>query len=311
MRIAILGATSQIAKDLIKSMSEAGNHELYLYARRPAVVERPASGRAHGSIRHIGDYTSFSTDLEFDALINFVGVGNPAAAAQMGADIFDITLQFDQLALSYVRARPQCRYIFMSSGAAYGSDFVKPADRYTPAMVPINRFMPQNWYGAAKLHAECRHRAYRDLPIIDVRIFNYFSASQDLNARFLICDIVRSIRDRTTLRTSAENIVRDYLHPSDFYRLIEAALNSSPTNNAVDSYSRSPIDKFTLLNRMKDEFGLNFELVELRTGVNSTGTKPNYYSLNTQASELGYEPKFSSTEGVFMESSILFHQKIR
>lgn len=305
MRIAILGATSQIAKDLIKSIGETARHELYLYARRPAAVEVPASDRVRASIRHVGDYASFGADLEFEALINFVGVGNPATAARMGADIFDITLQYDQLALNYIRVHPRCRYIFLSSGAAYGSNFLKPACRDTPATVPVNRFTPQDWYGAAKLHAECRHRSYRDLPIIDIRVFNYFSASQDLGARFFICDILRSIRDSTTLITSTENIVRDYLHPSDFCRLIEAVLSSPPINDVVDGYSRAPVEKFTLLNRMKDQFGLNYEFSDAGVGVSSTGIKPNYYSLNTRAFDFGYEPALSSIEGVVNEAVFL------
>ncbi len=307
MRIAILGATSQIAKDLIKLMSEAGRNQLYLYARRPAALEMLSSSHTGLAVVHVGEYASFGADHEFDALINFVGVGNPAAAAQMGVDIFGITLQFDQLALSYVRAHPQCRYIFLSSGAAYGVNFNKPVDRHTPATVPINSLTPQDWYGTAKLHAECRHRAYSDLPIIDVRIFNYFSASQDLSARFLICDVLRAIRDRTILRTSAENIVRDYLHPSDFYRLIKAVLSASPVNDVVDAYSRSPVDKFTLLTSMKDRFGLNFELVEDVVGVNATGNKSHYYSLNTRASEFGYEPTLSSIDGILREAEILLN----
>ena len=38
MRIAILGATSQIAKDLALSFSASSEHDLVLYARRPEVV---------------------------------------------------------------------------------------------------------------------------------------------------------------------------------------------------------------------------------------------------------------------------------
>lgn len=305
MRIGILGATSQIARDLTESLGAAGRHELYLYARQPAALKRPSSHPANAAVVHVGDYASFGSGQELDALINCVGVGDPAAAARMGADIFDVTLQFDQLALSYVRAHPRCRYIFLSSGAVYGTHFLKPADRETPAIVPINNLAPQDWYGTAKLHAECRHRAHGSLPIIDVRLFNYFSARQDLSARFLICDALRAIRDHTTLRASAENIIRDYLHPSDFCSLIEALLTASPANAVVDGYSRSPVDKFTLLTRMKDQFGLDFECVEDMAGVNATGTKPHYYSLNTRAAEFGYAPALSSLEGVVREATVL------
>lgn len=303
MRIAILGATSQIAGDLIRSLGEAGRHQLYLYARRPAAL-RP-EGAAGAAIVHAGDYASFAAGPDFDAVINFVGVGDPAAAARMGADIFDVTLQFDQLALGYVRAHPRCRYLFLSSGAAYGSRFPRPADRDTPAIVPVNQLAPQDWYGAAKLHAECRHRAHGDLPIIDIRLFNYFSASQDLGARFLVCDALRAIRDRTTLRTSAENIFRDYLHPEDFRRLVETLLDAAPANAVVDAYSRAPVDKFTLLAGLEERFGLAYEVAERAVGVNATGSKAHYYSLNTRAADFGYAPALSSLEGVVREAAVL------
>ena len=305
MRIAILGATSQIAVDLIRSMIDAGNYELYLYSRRPTALKILLSTKANAVVRHNGDFASFGSGIEFNALLNFVGLSNPAAVAQVGAEIFDITYRFDELALSYIRKHIQCRYIFLSSGAVYGSNFLKPADRYTPANFPINNLTPQDWYGAAKLYAECRHRSFADLQIIDVRVFNYFSASQDLTTKFLICDIIRAVRGRATLRTSAENIIRDYLHPSDFYRLIEAALKSPSINVAVDGYSRSTISKFTLLKIMKDQFGLNFELVDVLAGVNSTGNKPNYYSLNTRASELGYKPALTSIDGILREAALV------
>ena len=132
---------------------------------------------------------------EFDAIINFVGVGNPAQAIAMGNSIFDITLRFDEMVLDYLQTHPNCRYLFLSSGAAYGSSFNEPVNRDAPAIVAINNLVPQDWYGVAKLHAECRHRSYPELPIIDIRVFNYFSRTQDISARFLITDILRAIRD--------------------------------------------------------------------------------------------------------------------
>ena len=307
MKIAILGATSQIASDLVKSMSDAGRHELYLYARRPSALQLQPSAHAVTAVVHAGDYSSFDVNYEFDALINFVGVGNPAAAAQVGAEIFDATLKFDQLALSYVQLHPQCRYIFLSSGAAYGGGFIKPVDNDSVATTPINNLTPQDWYGTAKLHAECRHRAYYNLPIFDIRIFNYFSASQNLDARFFICDILRAIRSKSILKTSAQNIFRDYLHPCDFHNLIEAVLNSSANNDVIDAYSLSPVDKFSLLDRMHRQLELRFEIVEDSVVINATGVKTHYYSLNTRASKYGYVPQLTSIEGVIKESEILLN----
>jgi hypothetical protein len=46
-------------------------------------------------------------------------------------------------------------------------------------------------------------------------VFNYFSHTQDMNARFLITDIVRAIKNKKIFKTSADNIVRDFITPLD------------------------------------------------------------------------------------------------
>jgi nucleoside-diphosphate-sugar epimerase len=304
MRIAILGATSQIAKDLVQSFAANSSHDLVLYARRPEAVTQWLADVGLVGRYAVVDFTAFSADEHFDVLLNFVGVGNPAQAAAMGASIFDVTLKYDEMALDYVRQHPQCRYIFLSSGAAYGSSFDEPVDENTKAVIAINNLQPQDWYAVAKLHAECRHRSLPHLPIVDVRVFNYFSHTQDMDARFLITDILRAIRDKIVLKTSPENIVRDYLHPSDFYQLVSVILFSSATNTAVDCYSLAAISKLNLLAEMQEKFGLRYEVTDENAGVNATGGKPHYYSLNTRASDFGYFPKLTSLEGLLIECEV-------
>jgi len=302
MRIAILGATSQIAKDLILSFASHDQHELVLYARRPEAVTQWLTHEKLAQRYVVADYAAFTSNEHFDAILNFVGVGNPAQAAAMGAGIFDVTLHYDELALNYVRQHPTCRYLFLSSGAAYGSNFETPADANTKATVDINHLQPQDWYGVAKLHAECRHRALAHLPIVDIRVFNYFSHTQDIEARFLITDILRAIRDKTVLKTSSDYIVRDYLHPSDFYQLVSVMLAASlQTNTAMDCYSLAPIDKPSLLATLQQKFGLQFETVQTGSSVNATGGKPHYYSNSRRAAKFGYVPRLSSIDGICRE----------
>ena len=297
MRIAILGATSQIAKDLVLSFTAQSNHVLALYARRPEVVKQWLASVGLSGRYAVADFTTFSADEHFDAILNFVGVGNPAQAAAMGASIFDVTLKYDEMALDYVRQHPVCRYIFLSSGAAYGESFDAPVDENTKAVIAINNLQPQDWYAVAKLHAECRHRSLPHLPIVDIRVFNYFSHTQDMSARFLMTDILRAIRDNTVLQTFSDYIVRDYLHPLDFDNLVNALLSAPASNAAVDCYSRAPIDKSSLLTAMKDEFRLRYEITEASASVNATGSKPHYYSLNMRADDFGYQPSLTSLEG--------------
>ena len=307
MRVAILGATSQIAKDLVQMFAERSSHELALYARRPDVVAQWTTRVGLAGRYAVADFAAFGPDEHFDAILNFVGVGDPARAAAMGATIFDVTLKYDELALDYVRQHPDCRYLFLSSGAAYGASFDAPADENTKAVIPINHLQPQDWYGVAKLHAECRHRALAHSPIVDIRVFNYFSHTQDMEARFLMTDIVRAIRTNTVLKTSAADMVRDYLHPSDFFGLVSAILALPATNAAVDCYSKAPIDKNTLLNILQAKFGLKFDVVQTVAGVNATGSKPKYYSLNKRADDFSYQPGLTSLEGILKEMSIIFN----
>lgn len=310
MRLAILGATSQIAKDLVLSFSGDHRHGLALFARRPEVVEQWLTSAGLAGRCDIKDFGAFSADDHFDVILNFVGIGNPAQAKAMGASIFDVTLRYDELALDYVRQHPSCRYLFLSSGAAYGSSFDQPVDENTKAVVAINNLQQQDWYAVAKLHAECRHRALHHLPIIDIRVFNYFSQTQDMSSRFMMTDIVRAIRDKAVLFTSPDYIVRDFIHPSDFHGLVSALITAPAENSAIDCYSLAPIAKPDLLAAMQDEFELRYEVTDATAIVNATGSKPHYYSLNTRAADFGYQPTFTSLAGVLREMRLFFANRV-
>jgi hypothetical protein len=53
---------------------------------------------------------------------------------------------------------------------------------------------------------------------------------------------------------------------------------------------------------MQEKFGLQYETTEATAGVNATGSKPHYYSLNNRAAEFGYMPKLTSLDGILTES---------
>ena len=293
-RIAILGATSQIAGDFI--VRAAGQHTLFLYARQPGPV------RGFQAL----PFSEFGK-LSYDAVINFVGAGDPAKIKELGTAIFDITQEFDALALDFIKKNPACRYIFLSSGVASGKDFLTEASEMTKWLTDVPSLAAQDYYSAAKFQAEARHRALPDLPIVDIRLFNYFSCTSDTAARFFITDLIRSIRDKTVFKTSSDIMVRDYMHPADFYQFVELLLTAPPFNRAVECYSRAPVDKITLLKEMKVRLGLQYEVSEERPAlVNATGSKPYYYSTDRAAADFGYKPKYSSIDGLVKEISELF-----
>lgn len=307
MNIAIFGATSYLARDLMLSFSRKSNVHIDLYGRSVEPINNWLYSKSLEKKYVALHYDAFNSELPYDAIINFVGLGNPALAAASGASIFDITLQYDTLALDYIQKNKSTKYIFVSSGAVYGSVFSEPINVNCKASIDINHIDPTDYYGVAKLYAEIKHRSFTDLNIVDVRVFNYFSSTMDLTTRFFISDILRAIRDHTTLLTTANNIYRDYLHPDDFYQLIQCVLSGKKLNLALDCYTKAPIDKLTLLDEMKIHFGLNFALInnEQDFGINATGLKDHYYSLNRRAESLSYQPTRTSLESILHETNLI------
>nr|WP_316639507.1 NAD-dependent epimerase/dehydratase family protein [uncultured Roseateles sp.] len=301
--IAILGASSQIARDLLLARAPERREEWLLYVRDVAATQRWLAQQ--GLRAEVMGHERYG-DAPHDAVLNFVGVGDPQRAQAMGGEIFQITQHFDDLVLAQLKLHPQRRYIFMSSGAAYGSGFAEPAGPQTRASIALNALTPQDFYAVAKLHAEAKHRALPGLAITDIRVFNYFSRSQDLAARFFITDILRAVRDGRVLQASAATMVRDFLHPQDFHQLVQCILRAPAMNGALDAYSRAPVDKPTLLAAMQQCFGLQYEFTAADAAtVNATGAKPFYYSLNRQAADLGYQPAYASLDAIIEEAGAI------
>ena len=305
MKIAILGATSYIAKDLIFSFSKKSDYELSLFSRKPDAVKNWLIKSGIKKQYKIDGYVAFNIKKEFDVIINFVGVGDPGKAAKMGAKILDVTYQYDEMALNHLIEHPQCKYIFISSGSVYNSNFNNPVDESTESIVPINNLQPNNWYGIAKLYAECRHRSLDHLSIVDLRVFNYFSHTLDIDSRFFIADIVRAIKNGNVLTTTADNIVRDYIGPDDFCALVLLIIKAQEMNIVVDCYTKEPVDKITLLNEMSNMYGLKYEIRETTDSINATGSKTNYYSVSRLARKYGYKPRMKSLDTVTTEAQKL------
>ena len=303
MRLAILGATSAIAKDLISLFLANTDHQLYLFSRNQTSVSEWMKGLPRQYINriHNEEYPRFLTRQDYEVLINFVGIGDPVKLANMGSSVLEVTHKYDELCLAFQQINPNCRYIFMSSGAAYGSIFDEPATIVSKATYPINSISKQDWYSITKFYAEVCHRS-SNFPIVDIRIFSYFSSTQSINAHFFISELIRAVKQETVFLTSREDFIRDYVGDVDFFHLISAILAAPPTNTVVDCYSAKPINKYLILQAFQEEFGLKYEFLDEPVGINSTGNKRCYYSTNYSASELGYVPSLNSLDLLLSET---------
>jgi len=301
MRIAILGAASQIAQDLILSFSKNKSYNFSLFGRNVALLQKWINSESLSDKYQVQEYSEFINHQKYDVIINFVGIGDPLKAQIMGSDIFTVTEKYDDMALEYLKQNKKTKYIFLSSGAVYGSNYQEPVNKDTVATVDINNLKSTDWYAISKLYAEAKHRSMPELSIVDVRVFNYFSHTQDMNARFLITDIVHAIKNKEVFKTPVDSIIRDFITPPDFYRLIQAIIDFKPINTTLDCYTKSPISKFDLLAELEREFGLQYSVDKNINIINATGVKMNYYSTNRIAKNIGYNPKNTSRDGVVRE----------
>jgi nucleoside-diphosphate-sugar epimerase len=302
VRVALLGATSHIAKGLIASLHPREGYELLLYGRSPE--------RIREFLTNIEAYTPAIFSLDefgvhtFDVVINCIGIGDPGKLARETATIFPLTEFWDNRILECLARRPEALYINFSSGAAYGGDFSRPVDDTTRADFPLNLLTPADYYGIAKLHSEAKHRAASEFNIVDLRVFSYFSRYMDLSTRFLLTDVAFSLKTGNELKTSSNDIVRDYVHPDDLASLVALCIGCRRLNGFYDVYSLKPVGKFEMLKAFAERFGLKFCVDEIEA-VTATGNKVNYYSQNHRATALGYRPTHTSLESLCLEMTSL------
>jgi nucleoside-diphosphate-sugar epimerase len=283
--IAILGATGYIGRSLAREISSSAAEPLVLFARRPDALA-DAAWPGHVSIQPLDRFRAG----EFDIVVNAIGAGAPSKVAALGPDILGLTRIWDERVLETMGA--ETGYVFLSSGAVYGSGFDRPVDEDSELSIPVNRLESVSAYGLAKLYAEAGHRIRADLAILDVRVFGYADISVPLASRFFLADLVRSVARRETLITSPDPMVRDYVGARELRALIDCWRAAKRPNAALDVYSRAPVDKQALLDLAASRYGLKIRMAE--TAQSPTGAKPVFASSFRAAADIGYAPQRSS-----------------
>lgn len=302
MRIAILGATSHIAKGLIYNINKNETNELFLFARSMDRLREFLKSIGCGESFHLKGFDELNKE-RYDVIINCIGISSAADFKERVSSYFRLTEDFDNLVLDYIKEHPDTLYINFSSGAAYGTDFRVPADESTYSRWDINHISEADYYGIAKLNSEAKHRALKDLNIIDLRVFGYFSRFIDLESRFLLTEIISSIKEGKEFFTGPDNIVRDYIHPNDLYSLVEKCIDRKSINDVLDVYSLKAVNKFGILDYFVAEYGLKYKVRDDIKISAITGIKDNYYSKNKKAQNIDYYPQFTSMECIAQEIS--------
>ncbi|NBO17794.1 MAG: NAD(P)-dependent oxidoreductase [Proteobacteria bacterium] len=260
-RVALLGANSLMAQDF--RHLAAGRYAFLPYGRKAGLLPLERYGEeAH------------------DVVVHCIGAGDASRFTEATAEAAE---HYDKLAMW--QAKAGARYIYLSSGAAYGLDFSEPADG--------SHMMPaKDAYGQHKQRLEAEHRQAGN--VVDVRVFSYVSAAQALDSRMFMPTLWRALASGEVARIGVHAVWRDFLHPLDFCALLCALIEAPALPESVDAVSRTPTNTHVIAAAMAEKFGLRWEM---DAGV--AAGKPHYFS--TRHSTL-YAPRYSSLEAVLEQT---------
>jgi len=294
--IAILGCTGHIGKNLIFNFKKEKKDDLFLFSRNEQNIKKITTDfnlKDHFTIKN---YEQFN-ESKYDVIINCIGVSDPEKIIEVNNSILEITEKYDNLVLDYLKKHPLVNYVNFSSGAVYGGYFISPANSSTKIEIPNYKISP---YTLSKIKSDIKHRKLKNFNIIDIRLFSFFSRFMDIKAKFLISEIVSSIKYNKKFVTNKIDIFRDYINPEDLFNFLKICINLN-SNCGLDAYSKEPISKFSLLKHLEEHFNLKYEIKENYITKSPTGIKKNYFSKSREAAKFGFIPQFTSIETISQE----------
>lgn len=287
MTIALIGASGYVGRSLARRIAAAGPGPLALFSRDPsrlAADEWPA----HVSLYSVGGFDAG----DFSLVINAIGAGDPKNVAGLAAGIFEITRAWDERVLANMR--PDTGYVFLSSGAVYGTGLGQAVDADSVLSLPVNRLESIPPYTLAKLCAEAGHRCFPARPILDLRIFGYADACISQSGSFFLSELAQAVAARKPFVTSPAEMIRDYAGADELYNLIRAWDRGGRPNRALDLYTQAPVGKLALLEAVARRYGLEI----VYQGDVPSGDRPVYGSQFHAAAQLGYRPARTSLQVV-------------
>jgi len=298
-KIAILGGTSHIAKNLILRFN--ARYELIIFCRNFIAMREFLEINIPIASYKILPYEKFVSGV-YDVIINCIGIADPKKQKSDPYESFRVTEYFDSMAIDYVKSHPSVKYINLSSGAVFGTEFNEPISEESKAIFYPNKLCLGDCYRMAKLNSEAKHRCLTPLQIVDIRIFSFFSRYIDLEAGFFLSEVAKCLLLKRPFITNASDMTRDYISPDDLYALIVAIISRESGNVVLDAHSAQPVKKSELLKLLSSEFHLvveynNSEIFTL------SGDKSEYFSITkTVESLLNIFPTQTSLE--FIQSEL-------
>ncbi|MBI4650512.1 NAD(P)-dependent oxidoreductase [Candidatus Desantisbacteria bacterium] len=311
LQIAILGATSHIAKGLINNFLHNTKFSLHLFTKsRDKTINFLSTIRKSpddNCIIHEG-YNDFN-EFSYNTIINCVGVGTINKLKGNYSNYFTVTEEYDNLIIKYLcNVCQDTLYISFSSGIVYGREHSLPVEENTANVIRVNHVAAEDYYSIVRLNSEAKHRSFKNLKIADLRLFSYFSRFIDLTDGYFITEIMNCILNKKVFVTNNVNIVRDYVHPEDLFSVVRKCMDFKNINTAFDVTSLRPAGKIEILDYFSSQYGLKYEIGKASVYVSATGSKNIYCSNYNNMAQIGHKPAYSSMDAIKQESKYILNR---
>ena len=118
-----------------------------------------------------------------------------------------------------------------------------------------------------------------------------------------------AIKNNKVLEITSDDMVRDFIHPQDLFKLIVACLKYSKNkilNSPIDVISKKPISKKQILGFFAKQYGLQYKVSQALKKENSGGVKNNYFSKYKEPLKtVAFKPSYTSLETLKSEVKFL------
>jgi len=311
MRIAILGAGSHIAKNIIYHHSIFGDRCSFdLFTREPDRCEEFMARSVRKGFNDIqyritNSYANLNGQ-NYDAIINCVGVGRIRGNYFNYSQYFEVYEYYDNFVIEYLKKNRKCKYISLSSGSVYGCSFDDPVIDNANCTLSVNYLDRTKYFSVAKIYSEAKHRSYEHLQIVDLRVFGFFSRFYNPSDGYLVNQLAEAARNNHKFVTDKYDIYRDYVDPIDLVDVIYKILDRSDhINMSIDICSSEAVSKMRLVQYFVDKYGVDVEYLNQCRERSSTGDKQHYYSVRPRPFFL-HKPSISSLEVVEREFMCIY-----
>lgn len=261
-RLLITGGTGFIGTWLLETISwlndcRSFNCTVYVPTRNPDLFahKAPHLARRPDIVLLPGQLGNLETRIsQCDVIIHAAAPADPRTLKIDPLSVAEAIVAGTKQALEFAVRRNVASFLFISSGAVYGTQPSSLSHISEDYIGGLNTSQPQSAYGEAKRYAEVLCTLYHDkfgVPIHIARPFTFVGPYQSLNAGFAVTDFIRNGLKGLPIYIEGDGTtVRSYSYAADLTAALWKVLLDGPVGRAYNVGSDEPISILELAHQV-------------------------------------------------------------